>query len=61
MEFLAWLVVGIVLGAGVVWLLLRAQAGTRRSEQVADAAQARADAASARTEAAQARADATRV
>ncbi len=61
MEFLAWLVVGVVLGGGAVWLVLRAQAGTRQSEHTADAAQARADAASARAEAAQARTDAAHV
>lgn len=61
MEFLAWLVVGAVLGAVVARVLLRARATTETSELAAEAERARAEAAAARAEAATARADATRV
>ncbi len=61
MEFLAWLVVGVVLGAAVAWLLLRARAGGVGSDLLAAAERARADAASARAEAAEARAEVSRV
>jgi DNA recombination protein RmuC len=61
MESLAWLVVGVFVGAVVTWVLLRARSQSASSEQNADAERARADAANARAEAAQARADATRV
>lgn len=61
MESLAWLVVGVALGAMVAWLVLRARAGADRSGLAADAERARADAASARAEAAEARGEATRV
>lgn len=61
MESLAWLVVGVALGAVVAWVVLRARAGADRSGAAADAERARADAASARAEAAEARAEATRV
>ena len=54
MEFLAWLVVGIALGGGAVWLVLRAQAGSWRAEQAAEVEKAKADAADARTRAAEA-------
>lgn len=55
MEFLAWFVVGIALGAAVVWVLLRAQQGRQSSEQSAAIERARTETAQAQTEAAQAR------
>ncbi|MCA0294527.1 MAG: DNA recombination protein RmuC [Actinobacteria bacterium] len=61
MESLAWLVVGVVVGAVVAWMVVRARSASAASGQNADAERARADAATARAEAAQARADATRV
>jgi DNA recombination protein RmuC len=54
MEFLAWLVVGIALGALVVWVLLRAQQGRHDSEKSAEIERARAEAAQARAEVSQA-------
>lgn len=57
MEFLAWLVVGIALGAVAAWSVLRAQQGKNRSEQGAQAEQARAEIAEALAEAAKTRAD----
>ncbi|MGC3994178.1 MAG: DNA recombination protein RmuC [Propionicimonas sp.] len=61
MEFLAWLVTGVVLGGAVAWLLVRARAGADQSGRAAEAERARADAAHARAEAAQARSDAAQV
>jgi DNA recombination protein RmuC len=61
MEFLAWLMVGIAVGAIAVALVLRARKGADGSALAADAERARADAAAARAEAAEARAEATRV
>jgi len=61
MEFLAWLVVGIAVGAVAVALVLRARNGADGSALAAESERARADAASARAEAAEARAEATRV
>ena len=60
MEFLAWLVVGIALGAAVVWLVLRAQQGRRTAEQAADLERARTEAAQARVQAADASAELSR-
>jgi DNA recombination protein RmuC len=54
MENLAWLVVGVALGAIVAWVLLRAQQGKRVSEQVAQTERARTEAAQARADAAEA-------
>ena len=56
MENLAWLVVGIALGALVVWVILRALAGKQQSDGTAELERARAEAAQARAEAADARA-----
>jgi DNA recombination protein RmuC len=61
MESLAWLVVGMVVGAVLAWVLVRARTRTDASEQAGEAERARAEAATARAEAAQARTDAARV
>jgi DNA recombination protein RmuC len=61
MEFLAWLVVGVALGAASAWLVLRAQHGRAGSEQVVELERARVEAAEARTEAAQARTEVAEV
>jgi len=58
MENLAWLVVGIALGAVAVWVSLRALAGKQHSDGTAELDRLRAEAAQARTEAAVARAEA---
>jgi DNA recombination protein RmuC len=58
MENLAWLVVGVALGAVVTWVILRAQQGNRAAEQAAEIERVRAQAAQADTAIAQARADA---
>ncbi|MBA3021761.1 DNA recombination protein RmuC [Propionicimonas sp.] len=58
MDFLAWLVVGIALGAIVAWVLSRAQQGKQVSEQAAEFERVRAQVAQADAAVAQARADA---
>lgn len=58
MDFLAWLVVGIALGAIVAWVLSRAQQGKQVSEQAAEIERVRAQVAQADAAVAQARADA---
>ncbi len=58
MDFLAWLVVGIALGAIVAWVLSRAQQGKQVSEQTAEIERVRAQVAQADAAVAQARADA---
>ena len=57
MEFLAWLVVGIALGAAVVFLLTKAQQGKHQAAQSAELEKARADVERARADAAGAIAD----
>nr|WP_300142579.1 DNA recombination protein RmuC [Propionicimonas sp.] len=61
MESLAWLVVGVALGAVTAWLVLRARSDGSRAGLTASTEQARAEASAARAEAAQARAEAVRV
>lgn len=60
MEFLAWLVVGVALGAAAGWLVLRAQKGRAVSEQTAEVERARGEAAKAAAEVAEARLEAAR-
>ncbi|CAL8979179.1 Chromosome partition protein Smc [Propionicimonas sp. T2.31MG-18] len=61
MESLAWLVVGMLVGALLTWVLVRARTRSDASAQDAEAERARAEAAQARAEAAQARAETARV
>ncbi len=58
MENLAWLVVGIVLGAVAAWVSLRALAGKQQSDGTAELERLRAEAAAAHSDAALASAEA---
>jgi DNA recombination protein RmuC len=61
MEFLAWLVVGIVVGVVAGWVVLRSRQGERSAEATAEVERARAEAERARADAARARAEASQV
>jgi DNA recombination protein RmuC len=61
MEFLAWLVVGIVVGSAAGWVVLRSRQGEQSAEATAEVERARAEAERARTDAAKARAEASQV
>lgn len=58
MEFLAWLVVGIALGAVAAWLVVRAQKARTASEEAVDVERARTEVAQAVAGAAEARLEA---